>query len=351
MKRIVLYPIIFTALAPAPPLGGAFFQPPLQQNPVFAPAYNARQAQFGEGAPTPPAAAAVTIPSVAASAEPVITLQSTVLADWSVPPPAPAAAVTPSTPVATSSEPVISVGFTVIGDISEPPIAPVAAQPYGAFPQDPIKVVYGFPAKLAQDGSDNAPAPFPTFTQPFTQSPEVRWKATFPAFRQQDGSDTSPLPIAIPTPGWQFQWPDLSKPLFRASLQYARDDFPASVIISITPQGFWTQFPALFAKPYPAAQQRFQDFVPLGTIVTPQYIFTQSPDRFWKANYPAQLAPDWSDFTALPMPTAAQYGAFPQYPDLFIKPLRASLQRFQDFTPIGTYVAPQYGAFPQYPDL
>src|SRR5262245_39720870 len=141
----------------------------------------------------PVAAAAAPTFVIATSVEPVVAFRNIVISDNPVPPrsptvPPPVFATSPEKPVFPSF-PVplapygaagVGVAITpaevvvfkaaeqvdafvvqtsvVITDSPLPPRAPAApVQPYGAFPQDPIKVAYGFPAKLMQDGSDLVP--------------------------------------------------------------------------------------------------------------------------------------------------------------------------------------------------
>src|SRR5262245_54891519 len=84
MKRVVLYPSIFLALAPAQPVGGYFYQPPgAGKFPQFK---GAALAQFGSGIGAPAAAAAVsTVALVSATDEPFIVGSSVIVSDVNPP--------------------------------------------------------------------------------------------------------------------------------------------------------------------------------------------------------------------------------------------------------------------------
>jgi len=368
-----------------------------------------------------PSAAAAPAVFATSSVEPIVVFQNSVVADSPTPPTPPTVVVAPvfsqspdkpaprgfpaklaqdgsdfvpfpaaAAPffVAPSVQPFVVQTSTVLADSPNPP-QPITAvvQPYGAFPQDPIKVSYGFPVKLMQDGSETSPTQPAVAPPVFAQSPE-RFLKGFPAKLAQDGSDFTPFGAVVFYGGAFGQYPDV---FWKANprVQWTRDDFPASVVISVTPQGFWTQFPALFVKPYPAAQQRFQDLAPFTPPVVVQYgAFPQYPDLFWKATYPAFRQQDGSDFTsfgsivyppvfsqsperfakgypsylapygggASPFPpfVPVQYGAFPQYPDIFVKGFPVKLQWARDDFPASTIVVPPpqfIGAYVQDPVL
>src|SRR5262249_16492742 len=148
-------------------------------------------------------------------------------------------------------------------------------------------------------------------------------------------------------------YPDIFAKPFPVKLQWAGPDWPPQFVPSVVvPYGQFPQDPALFWKPnYPAfRQQDGSDYAPL--VVTFQFtaaLLDRFPDRFARG-YGADLAPYGGGASPFVPIVPAQYGAFPQYPDIFVKAFSAKLQRFQDYAPLAIAL-PTPGWQFQWPDL
>src|SRR5215475_11893493 len=219
--------------------------------------------------------------------------------DWA--PVATAVVVAAGAP-ASSLEPVVTQTSTVLSEPDNVPPPQAVVQVYGAFPQDPFKVSYGFPAKLAQDGSELAPTQ-PVVPSPvFAQLPERFWKASYPARLQQDGTDLAPFGVTFSPPVFAQSPERFAKGYPSYLVPYGGGGAPFVPTVVTVQYGAFPQYPDVFAKPFPAKLQWAgpdwpPQFVP--SVVVPYGQFPQDPALFWKPNYPAFRQQDGSDYAPL----------------------------------------------------